>query len=65
MANKKYPAIPEPGLTNASLREAISALKATVEILTRQRDPAQSAVIWSELVALGIFAVDADKIPKN
>lgn len=65
MATKKYPAIPEPGANIESLREAVVALKETVEILTRQRLPGKSAVIWDELVALQIFAVGADKIPKT
>lgn len=65
MATKKYPAVPEPGATVESLREAVVALKQTVELLTRQRDPAKSAVIWEELVALGIWGVTSDVIPKT
>jgi len=49
-----YPAIADPTTDPASLREAVMALKETVEILTRQRGAgAAAAVTWAELEALG------------
>lgn len=62
--SRKYPAIPEPGNNIESIREAVVAMKQIVEGLARLRDPAKSAVTWDELIALGIWGVDADKVPK-
>jgi hypothetical protein len=49
-----YPAIADPTTDVASLREAVMALKETVEILTRQRGGGgAAAVTWDELEVLG------------
>jgi hypothetical protein len=49
-----YPAIADPTTDPASLREAVMALKETVEILTRQRGGGSAAAVtWAELEALG------------
>lgn len=59
----KYPAISEPTVDGASLRESVLSLKEGVEMLTRQRgDPIASAVTWADLVALGIVKVS--DVPK-
>lgn len=63
MPNKRFPAIPDPGSSVESLREAVVALKQIVEALARQRDPGGSAVTWDDLVALEIFGVDSHSIP--
>ena len=59
----KYPAINEPTVGSASLRESVLNLKEGVEMLTRQRgDPIASAVTWADLVALGL--IQASDVPK-
>ena len=59
----KYPAINEPTVDGASLRESVLSLKEGVEMLTRQRgDPIASAVTWADLVALGL--IEASDVPK-
>lgn len=51
-----YNAVPEPLADVESLRQAVRALKETVEILTRQRQPVTAAcVTWQDLVDLKLI----------
>jgi hypothetical protein len=65
MAETKYAAIPEPEDDVGSLREAVTALKQTVEVLSRQRGGAvlSGAVTWQDLVDLEL--IEAAQVPKR
>jgi hypothetical protein len=59
---KFYKAIPDPAPEPNSLREAVLAVKETVEVLTRQRKPVlAAAVTWQDLVDLKL--IPAGKVP--
>jgi hypothetical protein len=60
---KIFPSVPDPMQNMPSLQGTSSALKESVEILTRQRgDKGMSAVTWYDLVELGL--IPATRIPK-
>jgi hypothetical protein len=51
-------------VTPESLLEAVSALKQTVETLTRQRKPVSAAAVtWADLVSLGL--ITPDRVPSK
>jgi len=61
---KRYPAIPDPGNTPEGVREAVKAMKQSVETLTRQRGlgrKVDAAVTWQDLVDLGL--IDPTEVP--
>lgn len=52
------PGIPDPGLSNESLRETAVMTKQAIEILAGQRvvkNKANAAVTWNDLVNLGLI----------
>jgi hypothetical protein len=52
----KYPAIPDPKLDLASVRDSVLALKQAFEIHSHQRSsPLVAAVTWQDLVTLGLI----------
>jgi hypothetical protein len=65
MASTKYAAIPEPEAEVENLREVVTALKQTVEVLSRQRGGAvrSAAVTWQDLVDLEL--IEATQVPKR
>lgn len=59
-----FPSIPEPQPEVSVLAECVRSLKQIAEVLTRQRGkPAQSTVVWQDLVDLGL--ITPDQIPKK
>lgn len=54
----KYPAIPDPTLDPASLRDSVLALKQAFEIHSHQRaSPLNAAVTWQDLVNLNLITI--------
>jgi len=66
MARGDYPPIVEPSVNLESHQEAITAIKQSVDILTRQRKSEEiplSAVTWNDLLGLGL--VTRDQLPRR
>jgi hypothetical protein len=59
-----FPSIPDPQPEVNVLAECVRSLKQIAEVLTRQRGkPAQSSVVWQDLVDLGL--ITETQIPKK
>lgn len=59
-----FPSIPDPQPEVGVLAECVRSLKQIAEVLTRQRGkPAQSSVVWQDLVDLGL--ITETQIPKK
>jgi hypothetical protein len=59
----KYPAIPDPTIEPASLRDSVTSLKQAFETHSGQRgNKLYAAVTWKDLVDLGL--ITADDVPE-